>query len=165
MHRLVLFTCLVLIFRPTAPSSLQESPPWEKLSANIPRQDNTTCVLIMILHFSWSDTILHAVPNLYILIYAILSLKPNVFVTKFLNSCRVLPVTYAFHIFFFYIFFHQTSVEVDASDHGIKEHMGSMKAMGQRSQNVKGTSHKVFSKDKRQRDDLHFPRDKRSNRQ
>ena len=29
----------------------------------------------------------------------VLSLKPNVFVTKFLNSCRVLPVTYAFHIF------------------------------------------------------------------
>ncbi|CAH3164892.1 unnamed protein product [Porites lobata] len=42
-----------------------------------------------------------------------------------------------------------TSVEVDASDHGIKEHMGSMKARGQRSQSVKGTSHKVFSKDKR----------------
>ena len=35
----------------------------------------------------------------------VLSLKPNVFVTKFLNSCRVLPVTYAFHIFFFTFFF------------------------------------------------------------
>lgn len=33
------------------------------------------------------------------LIQLVLSLKPYIFVTKFLNSCSVLSVTYAFHIF------------------------------------------------------------------
>ncbi|CAH3021822.1 unnamed protein product [Porites evermanni] len=42
-----------------------------------------------------------------------------------------------------------TSVEVDASDRGMKKHKRSMKARGQRSWSVKGTSHKVISKDKR----------------
>ena len=35
----------------------------------------------------------------------VLSLKPYVSVTQFLNSCSVLPVTYAFHIIFFLAFF------------------------------------------------------------